>query len=396
MRFGLLENREWFVVPESKPASDPSKLFSMLGDDICLVNYLSYWESQILKDWRQFAHKGTSWGIRVDEDCASHLHAIFEFLGLIWSRSSYAVTLASCSPVFLRSIKTLFEKSCHGTPITWTTPLLLFSLSLLLFLAHPLIRNDWRRALSKILGSTISLLRTCPWLVSECTSPSELPKWSSFCLNCLLLGRRHPYQCLFEQWKLNSSFFESSFRKKDSRRKTSQMDSRIFWKTWKEYELWLMMLKNRWSIFALGAPLFCFFQVTGAGLNGSKWGDWLHLGSLPEWIVAFERDDWHATTVYSTVSWLYAHWLGVNLLVLRFDCFKWFMFECSLSMMCTPKTENHAYLPELCLHSTYNCPPMCCYAMEYGYFENNDYDLESRIPIDHLDFHQPVKMLNVI
>ena len=169
-----------------------------------------------------------------------------------------------------------------------------------------------------------------------------------------------------------------------------------------------MIFKNRWSIFALGVRLLCFFQVTGAGLNGCNWGDWLHLGSLQEWIVAFERDDWHATTIYWKVSWLYAAYYYYRLRSLTLSesaCFafwlagrggfKWFMFEYSLSMMCTPKTENHLYLPELCLHSTYNSPPMCCYAMEYVDFENNDYDLESRIPIDHLDFDQPVKMSNV-
>ena len=34
MCFGLLEIQEWFIVPESKRAFDPSELFSMLRDDI--------------------------------------------------------------------------------------------------------------------------------------------------------------------------------------------------------------------------------------------------------------------------------------------------------------------------------------------------------------------------
>ena len=55
MRFGLLEIREWFVVPESEPASDSSELFSMLWDDkapveesmriVLLIStpYLNFW-----------------------------------------------------------------------------------------------------------------------------------------------------------------------------------------------------------------------------------------------------------------------------------------------------------------------------------------------------------------
>ena len=71
-------------------------------------------------------------------------------------------------------------------------------------------------------------------------------------------------------------------------------------------------------LFGLRVPLFCLFQVTGENFNGCNWGDWLHLGSLQECTVAFERDYWHASTVYSLVNWLHAHWLAVNLLVLRF------------------------------------------------------------------------------
>ena len=94
----------------------------------------------------------------------------------------------------------------------------------------------------------------------------------------------------------------------------------IFWKTWKEYELRPMMFENRWPIFGLRLEvlLFRFFQVTVADFNGCNWGDMLHHRSQQDWNVAFERDNWHTATVYSTVSWLHAPWLRVNLLVLRF------------------------------------------------------------------------------
>ena len=47
--------------------------------------------------------------IAPDDDCASHFHAIFEFLSWIWSRLSYGVILASCSPVCFNQLK-LFKK----------------------------------------------------------------------------------------------------------------------------------------------------------------------------------------------------------------------------------------------------------------------------------------------
>ena len=49
------------------------------------------------------------------EGCPSHFHAIFEFLGRIWSRSSYDMILSSC-PVFFTSMKTLFKKVATGLP----------------------------------------------------------------------------------------------------------------------------------------------------------------------------------------------------------------------------------------------------------------------------------------
>ena len=111
-RFGLLEIWEWFIVPESKLTSDPFELLPMLRD----TNF-------VLVDYRQI---GTAKVRRTDNDlfntapvagCSSHFLAIFEFLGWIWSQSSYAVTLASCSPVFFRSIKTLFKKAATGRPL---------------------------------------------------------------------------------------------------------------------------------------------------------------------------------------------------------------------------------------------------------------------------------------
>ena len=47
--------------------------------------------------------------------------AMFEILGWIWSLSSYDVTVVSCPPVFVLSIKTLFQKVAtrrHLLPIS--------------------------------------------------------------------------------------------------------------------------------------------------------------------------------------------------------------------------------------------------------------------------------------
>ena len=109
-RFGLLEIWEWFIVPESELTSDPFELFPMLRDtNFVLVDYRHIGKAKIGRTDNNSLNTAPVAG------CSSHFHAIFEFLGWIWSRSSYAVTLASCSPVFLDQLKLFFKKSCHGT-----------------------------------------------------------------------------------------------------------------------------------------------------------------------------------------------------------------------------------------------------------------------------------------
>ena len=130
MRFGLLEIREWFVVPQSEPASDPSELFSMLRDDIfILVNYRSYWKSQDLKDWRQLYIKAP-----VEKSMRIVLLISTPYLNF-WAGYGHGqvtqwpkLTLASCSPVFFRSIKTLFSKKLPRDAQHCTAPLRYYAL----------------------------------------------------------------------------------------------------------------------------------------------------------------------------------------------------------------------------------------------------------------------------
>ena len=91
-----------------------------------------------------------------------------------------------------------------------------------------------------------------------------------------------------------------------------------------------------------------FFQVTGAGFNYCNWGNWLHLWSQQEWIVAFERDNWHFDSLFNCqLTQLNPHSLTRS----ESACFVfWLAGSCGLQL------QHWQLLPGVAVHSSsYHC-----------------------------------------